>query len=286
MAGGSPDADRTERDLRTGGEGMTGTIYYFTGTGNSLAAARTIAESLGDMSLVPISSTAGKGAQGLGVTGLVFPLQFCGLPEVVRRFAGRLDLDLSEYTFAVVTRRGGPSRALCQLRDIFGAGGWVLDAGFLLNMPGNYTPLFDVPSREKQAAILEAASGRLSGICAAIRSRATHTDRESMLERMIGHEIYHMWIESIGSRDGRFHLTDGCTSCGVCAGVCPVGNITIEGGRPVWHGRCQQCFACFHFCSEKVIQFGPKTVKRGRYHHPDTRPDDIARQRMGIAENY
>jgi len=265
---------------------MAGTIYYFTGTGNSLAAARTIAETLGDFTLLPLSSVSSEGTQGVGTVGLVFPLYFGGLPEIVRRFAGRLDLDLSDYTFAVVTRRGGPSRALCQLREIFDAGGWILDAGFLLNMPGSYTPLFDVQSPEKQDVILEAAAGRLTGICSAIRSRASHMDRESILDRVIAHEIYHMRIESIGSRDGRFHLTDGCTSCGVCASVCPVGNITIEGGRPVWHGKCQQCFACFHFCSERVIQFGSKTAKRGRYHHPETRPDDIARQRIGIAENY
>jgi ferredoxin len=265
---------------------MTGTIFYFTGTGNSLAAARMIGENLGNFSLVPISSVADHPSHGQGVTGLVFPLYFCGLPEIIRRFAGQLDLDLSEYSFAVVTRGGGPSRALHQLNQILSEGNWTLDAGFLLNMPGNYTPRHDVPSPEKERKVLSQAQKKLETICDTIRNRKTHMDSEPLIGRIIGHEIYHAVIDTIHTRDGRFHLTEGCTSCGICASVCPVGNITMEGGIPVWHGNCQQCFACHHFCAERVIQFGSKTLKRGRYHHPEIRRDDIARQRMGIAENY
>ncbi len=265
---------------------MTGTVYYFTGTGNSLAAARTIGESLGNCTLVPISSIADQPSLGQDVTGIVFPLYFCGLPEIVLRFAGQLDLDLAEYTFAVVTRGGGPSRALRQLHQIFSEKGWMLDAGFLLNMPNNYTPMHNVPSPEKERKVLDQAQKKLDTICEMIRNHETRMDREPLIGRMIGHEIYHMVIDTIHTRDRRFHLSEGCTSCGICANVCPVGNISMEGGIPVWHGNCQQCFACHHFCAEKVIQFGRRTAKRGRYHHPEIRRDDVARQRMGISENY
>jgi len=265
---------------------MAATIFYFTGTGNSLAAARRIGESLGDCTLIPIASIVGQKTSGTGVTGLVFPLYFCGLPEIVSRFTRQLELDQSEYTFAVVTRGGGPSRALTQLRQIFAGKGLKLDAGFLVNMPGNYTPLRDVLPQEKLKKVLTDAGNKLDEISEMVSRRESSIDRENPLSRLIGREIYHYVIDTLNTRDEKFHLTEGCTSCGICAEVCPVGNITMEAGHPEWHGNCQQCFACHHFCIEQVIQFGRKTAQRGRYHHPEIRYDDISRQRIGIAEHY
>ena len=49
---------------------MKTVIYYFTGTGNSLAAARKIAGALGETELVPIASLADTpGAVTPGPTG-------------------------------------------------------------------------------------------------------------------------------------------------------------------------------------------------------------------------
>src|SRR5690554_2082546 len=46
------------RHRRTGAPTMKTVIYYFTGTGNSLAAARKVAAALGETELVPIASLA------------------------------------------------------------------------------------------------------------------------------------------------------------------------------------------------------------------------------------
>lgn len=32
----------------------------------------------------------------------------------------------------------------------------------------------------------------------------------------------------------KFYVTDSCISCGKCAAVCPLGNVRIEQGKPVW----------------------------------------------------
>ena len=69
--------------------------------------------------------------------------------------------------------------------------------------------------------------------------------------------------------DEAFHTDERCISCGICAQVCPVGNILMAGGRPAWHHRCEQCFACLQWCPEEAIQFGSGTSGKRRYHHPD-----------------
>ena len=72
-----------------------------------------------------------------------------------------------------------------------------------------------------------------------------------------------------------YHATDLCISCGRCAAVCPLHNITIDkpspdapAPRPAWHGQCNHCEACYHHCPTNAIQYGKATKGKGQYHHP------------------
>ncbi len=84
-------------------------IYYFTGTGNSLAAAKKIAIILGDCDLIPIASlenTSGKITPKIDRIGIICPVYDGGVPIMVAGFAKRLDLSQAGYVFAVVTMGG------------------------------------------------------------------------------------------------------------------------------------------------------------------------------------
>jgi len=64
-------------------------IYYFTGTGNSLAAAKSICTHLGDCELVSIASLAGTSGEiqpGADRVGIVCPVYDFGLPSIVAEF--------------------------------------------------------------------------------------------------------------------------------------------------------------------------------------------------------
>ena len=69
--------------------------------------------------------------------------------------------------------------------------------------------------------------------------------------------------------DKRFHVEkDKCVKCGICANVCPVGD--IKGGHgeyPEWlhHKDCLTCFTCYHHCPHHAIEFGHQTQKKGQY---------------------
>ncbi len=101
---------------------MKSIIYYFTGTGNSLAVAKKIAAALGECELVPIASlkdTPGTITPAAERVGIICPVYFSGLPVMVDTFAQRLDLSGSQYIFSVVTLGGsGGSSTLHQLDDI------------------------------------------------------------------------------------------------------------------------------------------------------------------------
>ena len=75
--------------------------------------------------------------------------------------------------------------------------------------------------------------------------------------------------------DKNFSVTDNCVGCGICAEVCPAGNIVIKDGKPEWQHHCERCTACMQLCPKRAIEFGSRTKNWGRYHHPDVSVNDL-----------
>ncbi|HVP25787.1 MAG TPA: EFR1 family ferrodoxin [Methanomicrobiales archaeon] len=252
---------------------MPTTIYTFTGTGNSLALARTIAGALGDAEILPIpplSRGAGEIVPAGDVAGIVAPIYYLGLPSIVAEFTQRLAVERVAYTFAVLTLGG--RRGATGLRQLDGIlrrrSGRGLDAGWAVQMPGNYLPGFGPPAPEKQAALQSGGDEAARAIAGAIRERKRVPPGVAPVSGLIHRLVYPRVIASIHERDRNFTVDPSCNSCGTCVNVCPVRNISLVEGRPVWQHRCEFCLACAHFCPEHAIQLGRRTAKMGRYHHP------------------
>jgi ferredoxin len=260
-------------------------IYYFTGTGNSLAAARKIAAALGDCELVSIASlkdTEGDISPVAERVGIVCPVYDAGLPRIVAESAGRLDLSRATYTFGIVTLGGTGISALHQLNKIVSKkSGRKLDAAFIVKMPGNFPPIAKIAPAEKQQEILKTADVELAKIAGLIANRATVLPGFSPGSSLMRALVYPPFYKNVHESDKSFSVTDACTSCGTCVKVCPVENILMHKDRPSWRHHCEWCCACLNFCPAEAIQlnvfFGSKG--RGRYHHPDVKIADMNAQR-------
>ncbi|MCK9278143.1 MAG: EFR1 family ferrodoxin [Methanoculleus sp.] len=264
---------------------MKTVIYYFTGTGNSLAAARKIAGALGETELVPIASlanTPGPVTPTADRVGIVCPVYDSGVPVMVAEFAERLGLSRANYTFAVVTMAGMGVAALHQLNGIFSKRqNQKLDAAFAVTMPGNFPPLARLPAGEKCDRVLGKADIRLGEIAQAIGSGRAVPPGFAPVSRLLKALIYGPFAAGARGAGERFSVSDACTGCGTCAKVCPAGNLTLVDGRPAWAQQCELCCACLHFCPVEAIQLHMMrgTEGRGRYRHPDLTVADMVAQR-------
>ena len=261
---------------------MKSVVYYFTGTGNSLAAARTIAAGLGDCELVPVASlrdTTGIIVPPAERVGIVCPIYFSGLPLMVAEFAARLDLSRTRYTFAVVTLGGsGGSPTLRQLDSILRGHGRGLDAGFSVKMPGNYIFMYGSPSGKKQANLIASSVTQIAEMIPVI-DRCEHRPLPGSILGRVMHAVAYPWFTSHArTEDHKFTVTGSCTSCGTCAAVCPAGNITMVDGKPCWNHRCEVCCACIQLCPVQAIQAGSETARRGRYRHPELKIDEMKKR--------
>lgn len=254
-------------------------LYYFSGTGGCLATARRISAELPDYTPVPIAALRGETTVEVDAdaVGLVFPLYYAGLPGIVAEFVRKLRFGKPCYVFAVVAC-GFPwsGYALHQLKGLLAGKRQRLSAGFYLKMADNYLPHYDVPEPAELEKVYADCEQRLGRIVGHIKRRDASVEKESAFYL---YAMYPVFVRMLKKYDRHFKAGSTCTACGICQKVCPVENVTLAGGKPQWHHRCEFCLACISYCPQKAIQWKNVTQKKGRYHYKGVSAGDIAGQR-------
>ena len=260
---------------------MKTTIYYYTGTGNSLWVARAVSEGLGEANLVSIPDCRDDELTGNADTiGLIFPVHIWGAPAPIVRFAGGLKSLRPGYLFAIAVHGGQVANTLVELRGILKKRGVALNSGFEIAMPSNYIPWGGPGPAEKRNRQFEEAKAKTARIAAHVRNRRIGPiEKGPLWQRVVFTLIHKVSFNRVPGMDRNFWVDEKCNECGLCARVCPAGNITISGGKPSWNHRCEQCLACIQWCPREAIQYGKKTSRYERYHHPEIILKDVLKSR-------
>lgn len=262
---------------------MKTTLYYFSGTGNTLCLTKELATQLSDPEMIPIASLNLEDAirDPNERIGIISPLYSSGLPEIVQRFLQKLECPNKKHLFLIVDRgTEGMGGALGQAKRILQRRKITLDSGYYILMPDNYVRYLQIPNERGQNRLFQNAMNRLTHLADRIKVGEKTIEAEWL--SFIYFLVYPFWKRHVHKADKRFSLEATCTGCGQCERICPVENINMVEGRPQWQHNCQECLACLHFCPKQSIQCGGKSKQHGRYHHPAVTVQDIAAQRKKI----
>lgn len=190
---------------------------------------------------------------------------------------------VKHYCFCLVTAGDSIGKAMerfqQQIKSVAAGDSLSLNAVCSLIMPESYVglPGMDVDTKEKELEKKEFASKQLKEFSKILKQRP-HTDSNQIWgwNQLIRGPIPSFFSGPVGGFFERFLITDKpfhvdsrrCVKCGICANVCPVGD--IKGGlgyEPEWlhNGKCLTCFSCYHHCPHHAIEFGKRTQKKGQY---------------------
>ena len=252
-------------------------LFFYTGTGNSLWTARRLGEKLGRTDLHPIPGVDGSSVTVRGdMIGLIFPVHIWGVPGRVARFVSHYLTDRTKYYFAVAVNAGQVAATLIQLRDLMKSSGLTLSAGYDLVMPSNYLPWGGPGPEDQWRAKIVDADLKIQKIAQdVVRKKELPVEKGPFWQNTLFSLLYRLSTPHIPELAKHFWAGEKCVSCGICGRVCPAANIEMSNGRPVWRNWCEQCLACIQWCPVEAIQYGKKSSRYQRYHHPDITLEDM-----------
>lgn len=255
-------------------------IFYLSGTGNSLYAAKTMAKELEGCRLEGITSYLKAPYEVQDeVVGIVCPVYCMALPPVVEVFLQQVKM-VPQYIFTVVTMGAMSGQALGQAKELLEQRELRLAYGVTLALPDN-SIVFPSP-KVRQEKLLNQAPAELGLIVRNIKNRHdnyNHLSRSFLWQ--YGGTAIGWWVLNSIKQVGQLSCDAAkCVGCGICATVCPAGNITLDEGKPVFGSACVHCFGCAHWCPQSAISLGSLTPDaKTRYTHPEVKPIDMEAQK-------
>ena len=273
-------------------------LYYFSATGNSLQLAKDFAEkmnaNLSNIATLVNNSKNEDIETDANFIGFVVPVYFLGLPKIVVTFLEKLVIkSKNPYVFAVVTYGGFKGGALNQIAEILSKKNIKLNYGGAVGTVGTYIKMYDI-DLEKINERLDKANLKADKLLADIKAQKHKivVPKIDIFSKM----MYEKYLKECENNASNFVVDNSCIGCGLCSKLCPTQNIKAAAGaqvfspceaenetaeravtffRPGFSNKCQQCFACVHWCPKQAIQYTESTRGRKRYHNPKVSVEEI-----------
>lgn len=246
-------------------------ILYFSGTGNSEYVARRISLETDDSLL---SITASLKAERMLKLPKSQPLIFVAptyswrLPRVVDAWIRKNNSVKGQKAYFVLTCGSDIGNADKYLRKLCADKKLEYMGVQEVIMPENYIAMFDIPSVEISEEIIDNAEPSIMEVSKYIREGvAIPAKSVSVTDKLKSGIVNDLFFATI-VKTKKFKATDKCIGCGKCERLCPLHNIELKNGKPVWGKECTHCMACINNCPVEAIHYGGKTVDKRRYRCP------------------
>lgn len=244
-------------------------ILYFSGTGNSKYVAQRMAEAL-DQSLLSmndrIRSHDTSPVEADERLVIVTPTYAWRIPRVVSEWLGKTALTGAERIWFVmdcgseIGNAAGYNRQLAAQKQLQYMG------TAQIIMPENYIAMFNAPPKKQAKSIVEQAEPELQKVLTRLKAgQEFPPPRDNLYDRFMSGPVNPVFYRFFVKAEA-FRATDACIGCGKCMELCPLSNIHLENGKPVWGKNCTHCMACICYCPKEAIEYGKKSRGKPRYH--------------------
>ena len=259
-------------------------VLYFSATGNTEYVAQELARQLDDQCVNLLDRIKSGDHSPLHSESPFFicaPVYVCEMPRFLSSYLKKQVFTGSRQIYCVFTSGGYCGISGPHAKKIFAKKNMVWMGHAEVTMPRNYVANNSYGMLEPAEAEERIRSARkhLNTIAEDIRSGKTLSARHVQLwESIVTLPFNPVWCKFMLTAKA-FYTTDQCIGCGKCVKLCPLNNITLKEGRPVWGNQCTHCMACIGNCPTEAIEYGTVTQNKdpynfGKYRHVAQEPLD------------
>ncbi len=243
-------------------------IIYFSGTGNSRYCAELLAQSLGDDCVSSgelIRSGRAEGFASRKPWVFVCPTYAWQIPHIFEAFIEKSDFSGSKKAYFVMSCGGEIGSPQAQLLKLCEKKDFEFMGVFEILMPENYLAMFSVPPEDEILEVLGTAPAEMQRAADFIEKSLSFPPHKTwLLDKLKSGGINSLFYKFI-IKTSKFHAKDSCISCEKCKNLCPLNNISMVSGKPLWGDSCTHCMACISYCPTEAIEYGKKSVGQLRY---------------------
>lgn len=242
-------------------------ILYFSGTGNSRYVSKRIGELTGEQ-VVSINQRLKEKdyspVQSENPFVFVGPVYAGRLPRVMDEYISKVNFAGTNQAYFIGACAANPWQTVQYVEKLCRQKNFALLGFNSVVMPQGYVAGGGTQPKEVNDKILEAAEPVIVKIGEAVRDKQLLPKEQpgkAVMSKFLNPVMYSLMISAKA-----FYAADKCTGCGKCAQRCPLNNITINQGKPVWGTDCTHCMACIAGCPSEAIEYGKKTQGKPRYY--------------------
>lgn len=243
-------------------------ILYFTGTGNSRYVARKLAEITNDSLLCINDRIKAKDYSTILVKDrLIFvtPTYAWRIPRVVKEWIEKTEFLGARKAWFVMNCGSEIGNAQQYNMELSKHMGFTYMGTAGIVMPENYIAMFPAPNTEESKKIIKAADPVIEEVARMIQAKeefpAAHIGlNDKIMSGITNQAFYPLFVKAKA-----FRADERCIACGKCVQLCPLNNIKLKDGKPVWGNNCTHCMACICSCPIETIEYGKKSVGKERY---------------------
>jgi len=246
-------------------------ILYYTGTGNSAYAAKRIAELTGDTVYSLFEKIRSRDYSKISSEKpFVFavPTYAWQIPHIVGEWIENTEFEGNSKVYFAMTCGGDNGNAQEYLKRLCTSKGVEYMGCAEIVMPENYVAMFDVPNEHEASEIIKAAKPVIEKTAEFIKMGKPFPNKEVRMADKLKSGIVNKVFYKFFVKADKFYTTDECIGCGKCVTVCPLSNIKISDGKPIWGSNCTHCMACICSCPKEAVEYGNISKGKPRYKCP------------------